>query len=98
MSIKQHKPMHPGQFIKEVYLKPFKITNTELALKLGVDTSTVSRMLRGHTDVVPLMALKLSKVIGRTPESWLLMQDNFNLHQIEKTADLSICEKIKFAV
>ena len=98
MSIKQHSPMHPGEFIKKVYLEPFKITNTEFALKLGVDTSTVSRLLRGISDVIPLMALKLSKVLGRTPESWLLMQDNYNLHQLELTADLSDCEQIQFAV
>ena len=98
MSIKQHKPMHPGEFIKLVYLEPFKITNIELATKLDVDTSTVSRLLRGHTDVVPLMALKLSKVLGRSPESWLLMQDNYNLHQVEQTADLSECEQIEFAL
>jgi len=98
MSIKQHNPIHPGPFIKKVYLEPFKITNAELALKLGVDTSTVSRMLRGHTDIIPLMALKLSKVIGRSPESWLLMQDNFNLHQVEQTVDLSDCEQIQFAL
>jgi len=98
MNIKQHKPMHPGEFIKRVYLEPFNISNTELSLKLGVDTSTVSRLIRGVSDVVPLMALKLSKVLGRSPESWLLMQDNYNLHQLEKTADLSVCEQIQFAV
>ena len=98
MSIKQHNPMHPGEFIKKVYLEPFKITNTELALKLGVDTSTVSRLLRGISDVIPLMALKLSKVLDRSPESWLLMQDNYNLHKVEQTADLSVCEQIQFAL
>ena len=98
MSIKQQNPMHPGEFIKKVYLEPFKITNTELALKLGVDTSTVSRLLRGISDVIPLMALKLSKVLDRSPESWLLMQDNYNLHKVEQTADLSVCEQIQFAL
>lgn len=98
MSIKQFNPMHPGQFIKEVYLEPFRITNTELASKLDVDTSTVSRMVKGFINVMPLMALKLSKVLGRSPESWLLMQSNYNLYQVKQAADLSACEQIKFVV
>ena len=97
MNIKQHNPMHPGEFIKKVYLEPFNINNAELALKLGVNTSTISRMLRGQTDVVPLMALKLSRVLGRTAQSWLLMQDNYNLHKAEQTVDLSSYKQIKFA-
>jgi len=43
------------------------------------------------------MALKLSKVLGRSPESWLQMQDNFNLHQAKKELDLSEYEPLELA-
>nr|WP_305793065.1 HigA family addiction module antitoxin [Sedimenticola hydrogenitrophicus] len=98
MNIQQHNPMHPGEFIKRVYLEPFALGSNELARKLKVSSGLVSRLLNGKTDVSPAMALKLSKVLGRSPESWLLMQDNFNLWQARQTIDLSEYESIRFAV
>ncbi|WP_275097506.1 HigA family addiction module antitoxin [Sedimenticola hydrogenitrophicus] len=96
--MQQHNPMHPGEFIKRVYLEPFALGSNELARKLKVSSGLVSRLLNGKTDVSPAMALKLSKVLGRSPESWLLMQDNFNLWQARQTIDLSEYESIRFAV
>lgn len=97
MAIQQHNPIHPGPFIKRVYLEPFSIGSNELARKLQVSTGLVSRLLNGKTDVSPAMALKLSKVLGRSPESWLLMQDNFDLFQARKEVDLNDFEAISFA-
>ncbi len=97
MAIQQHNPMHPGAFIKRVYLEPFKVGSNELARKLHVSTGLVSRLLNEKTDVSPAMALKLSKVLGRSPESWLLMQDNFDLWQARKEVDLNDFEAILFA-
>lgn len=96
MAIEQHNPMHPGEFIRRVYLEPFKIGSNELARKLHVSTGLVSRLLNGKTDVSPAMALKLSKVIGRSPESWLLMQDNYDLWHTSKEIDLNDYDRISF--
>lgn len=98
MTIQQHNPMHPGSFIKRVYLVPFDIASNELARKLQVSSGLVSRLLNGKTDVSPAMALKLSRVLGRSPESWLLMQDNYDLFQAKKEIDLQKYEQIAFAV
>jgi len=43
----------------------------------------------GKTDVSPAMALKLSVVLGRSPESWLHMQDNYDLWKARKEVDLN---------
>ena len=98
MIIQQYNPMHPGEFIKRVYLLPFGVGSNELARKLQVSPGLVSRLLTGKTDVSPAMALKLSKVLGRSPESWLLMQDNFDLWKARKEVDLNNYEPIAFAV
>jgi plasmid maintenance system antidote protein VapI len=42
------------------------------------------------------MALRLSKALGRSPESWLAMQDNYDLWQARKSANLSQVRKIPF--
>ena len=70
-----HNPPHPGEFINEVYLEPNGISGRELAATLGVAPSTLNRVLRGNNAVSPEMALRLSIALGRSPESWLAMQD-----------------------
>jgi addiction module HigA family antidote len=98
MTNQQHTPMHPGEFIKRVYLLPFGVASIELARKLQVSYGLVSRLLTGKTDVSPAMALKLSKVLGRSAESWLLMQDNYNLWKAREEVDLNNYKSIAFAV
>lgn len=74
-----HNPPHPGEFITQVYLEPNGISGRELAEKLDVAPSTLSRILKGTSRVTPEMALRLSKAVGRSPESWLAMQDAHDL-------------------
>lgn len=97
MSIEQHNPMHPGAFIKRVYLEPNNIGSNELARQLKVSTGLVSRLVNEKTGVSSEMALKLSKVLGRSPESWMLMQDNYDLWQAKKVVDLNEYQALKFA-
>ena len=98
MTIQQHNPMHPGAFIQRVYLDPFKIGSNELARRLQVSSGLISRLINGKSDVSPAMALKLSVVLGRSPESWLLMQDNYDLWKARQEIDLSNYDMIEFAV
>jgi len=95
-SSQQHKPMHPGEFIARVYMEPFALGSNALSRQLKVSPGLVSRLINGKTDVSPAMALKLSKVLGRSPESWLLMQDNYNLWLARQQIDLSEYESIQF--
>jgi addiction module HigA family antidote len=97
VAIQQHNPLHPGAFIKRVYLEPFEIGSNELARRLQVSAGLISRLLNGKTDLSPAMALKLSVVLGRSPESWLLMQDNYNLWEARKDVNLGDFEAISFA-
>jgi antitoxin HigA-1 len=68
----------------------------QLASKLGVSPSTLNRILQGRSEASPEMALRLSKALGRSPESWLLMQDNYELWHARHTVDLGSVEKVKF--
>lgn len=90
-----HNPPHPGEFIASVYLEPNGITGRELASKLGVSPSTLNRVLTNKSGVSPEMALRLSKCIGRSPESWLGMQHNYDLWQARKHVDLSEVEALE---
>ncbi len=89
-----HNPPHPGEFIKEVYLSPFNISSRTVAEKLLVSASTFNRLVNAESNVSPEMALRLSKTLGRSPESWLSMQDSYNLWHARNKLDLRKVKKL----
>jgi antitoxin HigA-1 len=91
-----HNPPHPGEFIQEVYLEPNELSARELSSKLGVAPSTLNRILKGTSGISPEMALRLSKALGRSPESWLAMQDSHDLWQARQVVDLRDVTKVRF--
>jgi len=92
-----YNPPHPGEFITDIYLEPNGISGRELATKLDVAASTLSRILKGTSRITPEMALRLSKAIGRSPESWLAMQDNHDLWIARRHVNLQRVGKLNLA-
>lgn len=91
-----HNPPHPGEFITDIYLEPNGISGRELAEKLRVAPSTLSRVLKGTSRVTPEMALRLSIALGRSPESWLSMQDAYDLWSARQHIDLQQVGRLMF--
>ena len=92
-----HNPPHPGEFIYNVYLEPAGFSCRYLAKQLDVASSTLNRILKGQSAISPEMALRLSKAIGRTPESWLAMQANYDLWHARQHLDLNNVQLVNFA-
>lgn len=92
-----HNPPHPGEFIREVYLEPLNVSFRLVAQKLKVSPSTFHRLIKGQSNISSEMALRLSKTLGRTPESWLAMQDNYDLWQAKQRVNLDEVEKLVIA-
>ena len=93
-----YNPPHPGEFIREVYLGPLNISYRSVALKLKVAPSTFLRLIKGQSNVSPEMALRLSKGLGRSPESWLAMQDSYKLWHAKQTVNLDEIEPLAITV
>jgi len=89
-----HNPPHPGEFIYATYMEPFGVSCRQLAKHLDVAASTLSRILKMQSGVSPEMAIRLAKVLGRSPESWLAMQDSYDLWQAKKTLKLNNLQKL----
>lgn len=96
--MRMHNPPHPGEFIREVYLEPFGISTRRVSEKLQVAPSTFNRLINGESNVSPEMALRLSKALGRSAESWLAMQDNYDLWHARNQVDLKAVEKLDISV
>jgi addiction module HigA family antidote len=89
-----HNPPHPGEIIKEICVEPLGLTVTKAAESLGVTRKTFSMLLNGKSGISPEMALRLSKVFGRTPEGWLRLQLQYDLWKAKQSVDLNNLERI----
>ena len=89
-----YSPPHPGEFIKEVYLESLDISYRKIAEMLKVAPSTFNRLINGQSSISSEMALRLSKTLGRSPESWLNMQNKYNLWHTRKKLNLEKVEKL----
>ena len=80
MRTRNRPPAHPGRILKNLYLSPLGVSNTELAKALGVSRKAISNIVNEHKSVTPQMALRLSRAFPNTsPEFWLNLQKNYEL-------------------
>lgn len=93
--MKMCNPPHPGEIIREFCIDALELTVTEAAKALGVKPKTLSALLNARTRISPEMALRLSKVFGRTAEGWLRLQLQFDLGKAEKQVDLSGLKRLE---
>jgi addiction module HigA family antidote len=86
--------MHPGEYLTEVYLDPLNLTQSELAKRLRVDKSSVSRLVSGDADLSATMAVRLSRVFDLSAEAWMEMQTQHSLKIARATLENVEFEKI----
>ncbi len=78
---------HPGIILKEEFAEPLELTQAKMAEDLGVGIKTLSELYNEKRGISALMALKLARYFGTTPQFWMNLQDNYDLYQAyQKTA------------
>lgn len=85
-TLRMHNPAHPGEILREMYLKPLGVTVTQAAEALGVSRKHVSAIVNGRAPVTPDMAVRLAAVFATEPELWVNMQAQFDLWTVSKQA------------
>jgi addiction module HigA family antidote len=88
------KPTHPGEMLREDFMPDYKLTTSSLAQKLGVSRQTMNELLLGRRAVSPVMAMRLSRLFGNSPEFWLNAQRAIDLWKAQKEKNREI-ERIK---
>jgi addiction module HigA family antidote len=78
------RPTHPGEILREDVLPALGVTQAVFASHLGVSRLTVSEILHEKRGVSAEMAVRIARVIGGTPQSWLHMQEAVDIWEVEQ--------------
>lgn len=77
------KPTHPGEVLREDVLPALGHSKAEIARLLGVSRPTLYDVLNEKRPVTPNLALRLAKLAGGRPETWLSLQQAYDLAATE---------------
>ena len=80
------RPPLPGAFIESRFLKPLGISQTELALALGVSRRRVNEFINGRRAITPDTAVRLAAYFGNDPTFWMHLQVAWDMHAAVREA------------
>jgi addiction module HigA family antidote len=82
-------PTHPGEVLREEFLKPLGLSQTDLAREMGVSFRTINEIVNEKREISPVMAIRLAQRFGTTPEFWLNLQMKHNLWKAARKMKLA---------
>jgi addiction module HigA family antidote len=77
-------PLHPGEMLREEFLKPMKLTPYAVAKACGVPRTRVERIVREELGISADTALRLAKFFGMSVEFWINLQAQYDLEVAKK--------------
>lgn len=79
-------PIHPGESLREDFLKPLGLSVNRLALELHVPVSRINDVARGRRAITADTALRLGRYFGTSPQFWMNLQTNYDLEVAQDAA------------
>ena len=83
---KRLPPVHPGEVLREDFLRPMELTPYAVARACGVPRTRIERLVREETPVTANTVLRLARYFGTTPQFWMGMQTQYDLERAEDEA------------
>ncbi len=71
--------IHPGEILREEFLKEIDLSQTRLAIRIGVPPRPINQIVLGNRSITADTALRLSRFFGNSAESWLGLQMDYDL-------------------
>ena len=76
---KKLSPIHPGEVLLEEFLKPLGMSQSRLALDIGVHPRRINEIVLRKRSVTADTALRLARYFGTSPQFWLGLQVDYDL-------------------
>ena len=77
------RPIHPGEILREEFLKPMGISANALAIALRVPAPRINDIVLERRAVTPDTAMRLARYFGGEAEGWMTLQVTFELRKLE---------------
>ena len=88
------KPIHPGEILREEFLKPMGISINRLAREIVVPPGRVSEIVNGKRSISADTALRLGRFLGVSAELWLGLQAEYDLRVARRVAGPEIEKRV----
>ena len=79
MAVKKMKPVHPGEILREEFLKPMALSQNQLARDIGVSPRRINEIVLGKRALTADTALRLARYFKMSPKFWLGLQMDYEL-------------------
>jgi addiction module HigA family antidote len=76
---KKLHPVHPGEVLLEEFLKPMGLSQSRVALDIGVHPRRINEIVLEKRSVTADTALRLARYFATSPQFWLGLQDDYDL-------------------
>jgi addiction module HigA family antidote len=83
MTSEKLNPIHPGEILLEEFLQPLALSQSRLALDIGVHPRRINEIVLGKRSITADTALRLARYFGNSPQFWLGLQANYDLDVAE---------------
>ena len=77
-------PIHPGEVLKHDFMEPYEMSATALAKAIGVTPARINEIVRGRRGITAATALRLARYFGTDAQSWMNLQDRYELSLAER--------------
>jgi addiction module HigA family antidote len=88
-------PVHPGEILRDEFLKPMDLSVYALARALGISRPRLNDIVLGRRGVTTDTALRLGRYFGMTPEFWINLQTRYDLDVAERTVRVQIEHEVE---
>ncbi len=88
------EPIHPGEILREEFLKPMGISINRLARDIVVPPGRISEIVNGKRGITADTALRLARFFGTSPEVWLGLQAEYDLRVAKQTIGKEIEQRV----
>jgi len=93
--IKLLDPIHPGEILREDFLKPFGIGINQLARDLDVPPNRISLIVNGERSITADTALRLGTCFGMSPEIWPNLQSEYDIRLVRRQRGEEIERRVR---
>ena len=88
-------PLHPGEMLREEFMKPLGLSSNALAMELRVPVTRISEIVRARRGITADTALRLARYFNMSPEFWMRLQMDFDLESASDAEETAIHEAIR---